>query len=241
MTDGDTSLFQPVNRGERLTDRVASQLLESVLSGHLRPGERLPAERHLCEQFQVSRTVVREAVRSLTAKGVLTVVNGRLYVSAADASGVRESMRLFVRGNRSINYANLHEVREVIEVRAAGLAAQRATDSDRERLRAAFERLETAVREESKDLSMADVAFHRTVAELSHNELFPALLDSVGDLLLIVREQTASVPSLVNRALDEHRRIFDRILARDTSGAEAAMASHLASAATLWPLDESPG
>src|SRR6266545_3035987 len=93
------ALFDLVERQPRLSDKVASMMLETILSRRLRPGDRLPSERELGEQFGVSRTVIREAVRALVTKGVIEVRSGSgLRVAAVEASAVRESMSLFMHG-----------------------------------------------------------------------------------------------------------------------------------------------
>ena len=93
------ALFDPVVREPRLSDKVAEMMLETILSNRLQVGDRLPSERELGEQFGVSRTVVREAVRALVAKGVIEVRSGSgLRVAAVAASAVSESMSLYVRG-----------------------------------------------------------------------------------------------------------------------------------------------
>src|ERR671925_600852 len=96
VTEG--TLFEQVRRQPRLSDKVAEMMLNTILSRRLTVGDRLPSERELGEQFGVSRTVVREAVRALVAKGVIEVRSGSgLRVAAVNASTVQESMSLFLR------------------------------------------------------------------------------------------------------------------------------------------------
>src|SRR5205814_1558428 len=120
--------FPRVTREPRLSDKVAHLLLETIHAHGLQPGERLPSERELGEQFGVSRTVIREAVRALAAKGVIDVRTGSgLRVAAVDRSTVSESMSLFLRGSKTLDYPKVHEVRAMLEVEVAGLAAVRAS------------------------------------------------------------------------------------------------------------------
>src|ERR1700747_806562 len=135
--DGTTGGFAPIVRSERLADRVAAALIDSIVSGRLAPGEKLPTERDLCEQFGVSRPVVREAVRSLIAKGLLEDSPRRGHViSALGRDTVTESLTLYLRGRR-LDYSKLMEVRAVIEVENAGRAAERASAEEIEALRLA--------------------------------------------------------------------------------------------------------
>ena len=127
---GGEALFQQVTREPRLSDKVAEMMLETILSRRLQVGDRLPSERELGEQFNVSRTVVREAVRALVAKGVIEVRSGSgLRVAAVDAAAVSESMSLYLRG-ATLDFEKVHEVRALLEVHIAGLAAERATEED---------------------------------------------------------------------------------------------------------------
>src|SRR3989442_2687911 len=124
-------MFPRVTREPRLSDKVAELLLETILSPDLQPGDRLPSERELGEQFGVSRTVIREAVRALAAKGVIDVRTGSgLRVAAVDSATVSESMSLFMRGSTTLDYPKVHEVRAMLEVEIAGLAAERASRED---------------------------------------------------------------------------------------------------------------
>src|SRR3954468_23778083 len=127
---GEGALFEQVQREPRLSDKVAEMMLKTILSERLSVGDRLPSERELGEQFGVSRTVVREAVRALAAKGVIEVRTGSgLRVAAVDAAAVRESMSLFLHGV-GLDFEKVHEVRSLLEVHLAGLAAERASDED---------------------------------------------------------------------------------------------------------------
>src|SRR6059058_6051972 len=118
VTGDETSraMFEQVGREPRLSDKVADVMLETILSKRLEVGDRLPSERELGEQFSVSRTVVREAVRALVAKGVIEVRSGSgLRVAAVNAAAVSESMSLYVHGG-GIDFERVHEVRTLLEV-----------------------------------------------------------------------------------------------------------------------------
>ena len=116
-----------VHRKPRLADKVAESILETIRSQGVEPGTSLPPERELGLQFGVSRTVIREAIRSLSSKGVVTVVSGSgVKVVAVDVGTVRESMLNFVQGGK-VDYDKVDEVRRAIEVAVAGHAARRGS------------------------------------------------------------------------------------------------------------------
>jgi GntR family transcriptional regulator, transcriptional repressor for pyruvate dehydrogenase complex len=224
--------FPRVTREPRLSDKVASLLLETIVARRLAPGERLPSERELGEQFGVSRTVIREAVRALAAKGVIDVRTGSgLRVAAVDSSTVSESMSLFLHGSSTVDYPRVHEVREMLEVEVAGLAAERATEEDIAAMTTICGEMEA---ESDVDAAaLQDVEFHRAIARATHNELHLLLLDSLGNALLEIRRENLAGGS-GRDTLASHREILERIAARDPEGARSAMRAHLANVEEHW-------
>jgi GntR family transcriptional repressor for pyruvate dehydrogenase complex len=225
--------FQPLDRNLRLSDRVVEAILESVLSGAFPPGSRLPSERDLGEQFGVSRTVIREAVRSLVARGVLDVRPGSgVTIAAVDSSTIVRSMQLFLSA-RGMTYPMIHEVRSVLETQIARIAAERADGDDVVRLRAAADHMRQ-VSADPAAVSRADVAFHRELAHCTHNELFTVMLDSIGDVMLEIRQATLTVPGRAPSVLEAHDEILRRVAAGDADGAAAAMRAHLDESLRAW-------
>jgi GntR family transcriptional repressor for pyruvate dehydrogenase complex len=237
-TESLQTTFSRIRREPRLSDRVAGLLLETIVAHDLQPGDRLPSERELGEQFGVSRTVIREAVRALAAKGLIEARSGSgLRVAAVDASAVSESMSLYLRGG-TVDYPKVHEVRRLLEVEIAGLAAKRATDAALKRMRKLCEQMEAAL-EDVERAARLDLAFHRAIATATSNELYLLLLDSIGEALLEIRRnnlQTGAAPETVRA----HRQIVDRIAAKDAAGARRAMAEHLDQVEEHWRKASSP-
>jgi GntR family transcriptional repressor for pyruvate dehydrogenase complex len=229
-----SSSFQRLTREPRLSDRVATLLLARITSGELVAGQRLPPERVLGEQLGVSRTVVREAVRVLVAKGVIDARSrSGLRVATVEASAVAESMNLFLMGRELGGYEDIHDVRVVVEVHVAGLAAERATEIDVAHMGDVCESFNDR-RDDIEAESQADVAFHRAVAEASHNPLYLIILDSIGDVLLDIRRATLGIPGRPEASLSAHRRILKHIAAHNVKGARDAMRAHLADAELAW-------
>lgn len=218
-------MFEALERSERLSDRVARLLYESIVSERLEPGTRLPSERELGEQFAVSRTVIREAIRDLAARGLVEVRSGSgARVALVAAASVTESMRLYLRG-QGLTYADVNEVRFTLELQTARLAAERADVDDERDLLASCARLERLT--EPELASREDVEFHRLVAIATHNPLFVVVLDSIGDVLLDIRRATLGVNGRVDLAVAHHRRVAEAIVAHDLDAADAAMRAHL--------------
>jgi GntR family transcriptional repressor for pyruvate dehydrogenase complex len=214
-------------RSAALTDRVTQGLLDTILVDGLEAGHQLPSERELGEQYGVSRSVIREAVRSLAARGIVEVQMGRHpRVAETDPATASEALGLYLQGRR-LDYELVHEVRLLLEVHVAALAAVRATDVDIEPIAAAHARMTEA--HERGDIDAAtreDLEFHRGIALASHNELHPLLLDSISGFLFAVYMENLE-GGYGTRALAEHGRILSCITGHDADGAREAMATHL--------------
>jgi GntR family transcriptional repressor for pyruvate dehydrogenase complex len=236
MTEPAPAAFRSVRRDPSLSDKVAGQLTEAIMARELVPGQRLPSERELGEQFGVSRTVIREAIRSLAARGLVNVTSGRgIEIGPMDSGDVTTSMRLFVRGHDNLDYGKVHEVRTAVEVQIAGLAALRAEPEALARLRQLCGALQESI--QSRDMAGAsefDFQFHRELALASGNELLLAMLDSIADVLREVRNRAMVHPGVAETALKAHRWILECISAGDPESARRAMEKHLAEAERHW-------
>jgi GntR family transcriptional repressor for pyruvate dehydrogenase complex len=224
-------LFKAIPREATLTDRVTDQIEHLIVANHLQPGDHLPPERELAQQFGVSRTVVREAIRALVAKSLLEArPGGGTVVRAPTAEAVAQSMRLFLRaGQTELNYDKVHEVRRLLEVEIAGLAAKRRTDEDLERMETILNEV-SSVGSDRDLLAENDVNFHAALARATHNELFSLLLDSIADIMLTVRQLGFSVPGMPARTLKYHQAIFEQVKAGNPELARRAMTEHLVEA-----------
>jgi GntR family transcriptional repressor for pyruvate dehydrogenase complex len=224
-------VFKAIEREETLAARVTDRLERLIVRSALRPGSRLPAERELAERFRVSRTVIREAVRSLAARGMITVKAGSgMLVQTPSAECVSETMALCLRGTETdLDHGKVSEVRRLLEVEIAGLAAERRTESD----------LEAMARLLANDVGLAknrekfvrwDMAFHSALAAATQNGLFPILLGSVVSTMRKVREYGFNVPTTPQRAVHFHRLIFEKVREGNRNAARQAMEEHLAEA-----------
>ncbi|MBX3576141.1 MAG: FadR family transcriptional regulator [Rhizobiaceae bacterium] len=215
---------------------MTEQLTDLIVSGQIKTGVRLPSERELGQRFGVSRTVIREAVRSLTARGLLRVTSGRgIEVEAPDPRNVATSMRLFVKGRGEVDYGQVHEVRSALEVQAAGLAAVRAAPDqivELENVCAEFEK--SLSRADHAEAAELDVRFHRILASAAGNDLLSAVLDSISDILQEVRNIGLTRPGAPEQALAAHRWILECVRAKDSEAARRAMERHLSESERFW-------
>lgn len=222
------SQLQPPARADRLSDQVATQIQQLVMTNAIRAGEKLPSERELCELLGVSRTVVREAVRSLVAKGLLEVrQGGGTLVRSPDPALVSEIMAMMLHaGGREVAFSHVHEVRRLLEVEIAGLAAERRGESDLQRMREQLQRMHDSAGDPER-WAAADVAFHAAIAMATNNPLYPLLLGSIADMLIEVRRTGIQLPETPAKAYQHHQRVLERITAGDRAGARKAMRDHL--------------
>jgi len=221
--------FQTLKREPSLAARVTQELLDSIVEGRLRSGQRLPSERDLSEQFGVSRTVIREAVRGLQAKGVVEVRSGRgVEVASVTSAQVTETFDLFVKGQQikdNVLPDHISEVREMLELRIAAIACERGSAEDLQKVEAAFLAMEQA--QSTEDLADRDSDFHMAIALATGNPLLVTLLESVNATIRSVRRESLRRPGRKAEAQIQHRAVLDGILSRDTAKAVRAMSLHL--------------
>lgn len=174
-------------RQRRLSDDIVERLEGMILEGTLTAGERLPAERALAEQFGVSRPSLREAIQKLVAKGMLVSrQGGGNYVAEALGTTFSDPLLHLLESNPEAQ-RDLLEFRHTLEASCAYYAAMRATDVDRERLKAAFDTLQDCYTRNDEvsraEEGAADARFHLAIAEASHNAVLLHTIRGLFDLL----------------------------------------------------------
>lgn len=221
--------FQAVGSKERLVDRVVNEVERLIIEGQLEPGAKLPPERELAEQLGVSRTVVRESVHILVTKGLLETKHGvGTVVRRVTREQVVGPLNLYLRAQNAgkVSFSDLHQVRSILEVEIAGIAALQATDEDIANLKQIATDMEVA-QADPETLAARDADFHSALAKTTHNPLLIVLVDSIRDLL---QEYIALVTPYVDPRRDNlqlHFKLLERVEARDAAGAREAMRVNL--------------
>lgn len=233
------SVFAAIPREPSLAERVTDELLEAIASGRLRPGDPLPAERTMGEQFGVSRTVIREAVRGLQARGVLEVQTGRgVTVAAVSSRHVSETIELYVRGAQSqalITAADIAEIRATLELKLVELASLRATDDDFAALEHEITLMRTA---KTAELSAVhDAEFHRLIAVATHNALFATFVGSINATMRAIRVRSLRIEGRIERAVEQHSMVLEALRSRDPDRARTAMDDHLEDSRHFYAID----
>jgi GntR family transcriptional repressor for pyruvate dehydrogenase complex len=200
------------------------------MAGELRPGDKLPPERELAEQFGVSRTAVREAVKALHEKGLIEVQPGKgtfiSNITASTSEVMRDSLELIVNVGLVNGLVDLVQVRTLLEPGIAALAAEMATAEDIQAMQQAVDTMDTAL--DNADVYVeADLEFHRALAKASQNSLITILLDSIVDLLREQRKRIFLVEGGPERGQNHHKRILEAVATHNPVAAREAMAVHL--------------
>jgi len=227
-----TLKLDKVNRGPHLSTLVASSISREIAQGRLKPGDQLPTEQQLAQTFGVSRNVVREAIARLRSEGRIWSQQGR-GAFVADQPNTTVLTIDYEALQQAAAFRSLFELRGILEVQAAALAAQRRTDDDVAAMRNALETMSNAPYGSVMWLQ-TDLEFHKTVAAATGNAYMVQFLmfvsERVRDSILASGNQQKS-EELASVTLGEHQRILDAIEARDADGAQGAMRAHLAGAA----------
>lgn len=211
----------------RLYEQITEQIQNLIIEGTLRPGDKLPPERELAEQFGVSRTAVREAVKALHEKGLAEIQPGRgTFITNSTTDVIRDSLDFIVHVGLSNGVANLNEVRTLLEPGIAARAAEGVTEADIQTMERAIEAMDAAMND-ADAFAEADLEFHLALATATQNPLIPILLDPVVDLLREHRKRIFLVDGGPQRGQYHHRRILAAIKAHDSEAAYQAMCDHL--------------
>ncbi len=214
------------------SDAIATSLAERVLSGEVAAGDRLPSERHLAMEFGASRPMVREALRSLTERGLIRVERGRgAFVLNETWPRRFQPLDLEYR-RRGTTARQLSETRLMLETEASALAAARADDDDLAVLKAAVERLESSAT--PLDRVRNDLAFHTALVAASHNPVIETMFASIQALTVELMVRSAGDPAIVRKSEPYHRAAYEAIRDREPIAARAAIASHLSIAASTY-------
>jgi GntR family transcriptional repressor for pyruvate dehydrogenase complex len=220
----ELAVIEPVRRS-RLYQDIVSQIETLLDKGELRPGDQLPPERALAEQFQVSRASVREALRSLELLGVVeTRAGGGTFVRRTVPEDLaRPLSNLIARGH---TLTDVIEVRGLIEPAIAASAAKRIRPDElaelREILRQQAEKVASG-----QAYAEEDTRFHELVGQAARNELLVTMLGVIWDVLRSSREQWLQTNQRAHSSVDAHQRILAALEAHDPDAARAAAADHI--------------
>lgn len=222
-------MLKPI-RTRKIYEQIVDQIGQLVAQGQLKPGDRLPSERELVERFQVSRASIREAISALEMMGLIEVRSGEgTYIRQVNIESVVTPLAwmLFIEKDTDLE---LYEARKILEVQAAGLAAERAGEDE---INEMFEALEIM----RKDLELhhlgeeADHNFHYAIARATHNKILFRLMNTLSDTMKKALKSSRSKlyehEDTPQNLYVEHCLIYEAIKNHDAEKAQKLMLNHL--------------
>jgi GntR family transcriptional repressor for pyruvate dehydrogenase complex len=222
----EKTVYQAIQTS-RLYEQIVQQIENSIIKGLLKPGDQLPSERELALQFGVSRTAVREAVKTLREKGLVEAFSGRgTFVTDGTSQATRQSLDRMIRIGQTESFMNLVEVREILEPHIAAMAAVRASEQDFAAMSEAIQAMDKS-NSEPEAFIEADLDFHLALAEAAGNPLILSLIDSIVGVLREQRLRIFKVKGGPERGQFHHRRILEAVRERRADDARESMRAHL--------------
>ena len=222
-------MFREVPR-DKISLNIMRQMRDAVLSGRLHPGDRLPPENELLNEFGVSRHTLREALRALEVMGLIDIrkgVGGGPVVSEVDMETTCNSIANFLHF-KNISITDLMEVRRIFEPYLARIAAERLGPEQIEKLRAMNQACRAKL-DSGEDITgrPEEINFHSILAGASGNPVLILILNFVNSLLTDVKLQLKPGKEFSEQVLAAHERILEAIEERDGGAALSAMADHV--------------
>jgi GntR family transcriptional repressor for pyruvate dehydrogenase complex len=206
--------------------QAAAAIKEMIVSGQLRPGDALPPERDLAVMLGISRPSLREAIRALSAMKVVEARHGGgTFVTSLDPSLLAQPISFLLQVNPNA-FEHLLEVRMVLEVGAARIAAGKITDAQLAELQRLADNAARALGRPERYLAF-DFELHTKIVEAAANPIYLSLYASIAELSIESRRRTARIPAVRRRAHHDHRTIVEALTRRDADAAAEAMSRHL--------------
>lgn len=219
--------LEPLDQRPAASERVAERLTALIASGNIQPGDKLPSENELSKALQVSRPVVREALRGLAMMGIVASrQGGGCYVTDLKPNRLMAPLS-FVLSLQDYSLDALFRAREVIDTGIAADAARNRTDAQLERLRHLVE-LGHRLVEDPVGFRVMDSEFHERVGEASGNDFLDRVARSLYSLAIDSRRKASAMPGVLRQSAIDHDAVVRAIAAGDAEAAGAAMLAHVA-------------
>lgn len=218
-------MFKPVKK-TRVYEEIVVKIKDMLEKGRLKSGDQLPGERELSEVFQVSRSSVREALRTLETQGYLESRQGDgTYIASKPVESLVRSLASVIFSEKD-SQMELFEMRRLIEPQLAYLAAERATQEEIAMMEQALVLQEEAVARGETGTDV-DKSFHYIMAKATKNKVLLRLTDSMRDLLAESRDKYLQVEGRPGKSISRHRQVLDAIKAKDGELAAQVMLEHV--------------
>ena len=209
-------MFEAASKSEKISERIVEQIRDAVLSGRLKPGDRVASEKELIAQFGVSKATMREALRVLEAMGLVELrkgIQGGVFIAEVDMKTTIHSIMNFLHF-KAVSIHDITMLRFILEPSVAHIAASRFTEEDIRRLEEMIEAGEDDEVEISKD-----IGFHRYLARLSDNPILILIMDFIDNILRDLKSQLTLGAGFYNDVKARHRRVLSCLTHGDPVGA----------------------
>ncbi len=220
-----TSLFQSAKKTGKISDLIIDQIRDAILSGKLKPGDRLASEKELSVQFDVSKATMREAMRVLEVMGLIEIrkgMAGGIFIAEVNMRTTIHSIINFLHF-QNISIREITLLRYLIEPTVARIAAAKAGEKDIAHLK----KILNDIPPRRKNGVPREISFHRYLARLSNNTLLILLVDFIDNLLSSMKSKLKLGPEFYQDVCRSHQVILDCLIHKDTEGAATAMAKDL--------------
>jgi GntR family transcriptional repressor for pyruvate dehydrogenase complex len=206
---------------------IVVELEQEILEGKLTPGERLPSEEKLCERFDASRTVIREAIQQLRGRGLLRTLKGSgSYIADPSLEAVGSALEAYSTLSTDDTFLELIDFRILLETECARLAARNAGEKDLREIEARQQAMQDSKGDRNR-FGLADVAFHLAIANASHNPFYATILGALEKRCIDYALANRAEGGWYDRVLETHGDILTAIVNGDSDGAAKAMRHHL--------------
>lgn len=210
-------------------EEIVEEIVHRIRSGELPVGMKLPPERVLAEQLGVSRTSLREALRTLKRMGCIRSITGDgNYINTVSPEHIALPFALMLSQDKELA-AGIIQVRQYLEVHMASMAAACATEEQLARIYSAILDMQSQIQQGGNGIE-GDSRFHLEIAKASQNKAFSIIVELLAELLDESRQATLSIPGQPAKSVQDHLKIFAAIQSGDKTAAEMAMAEHLTKA-----------
>ena len=217
-------------RSNKISEHIIEQIRNAIFEARLKPGDKLPPEKALIETFHVSKTTLREALRSLEILGFLEIrkgVSGGAFVTEVDMKKARDSFTNFLLF-KNLSLSNLSEVRLILEPYVAEKAALVITEEDLKRLEKLNKECDYVLKNNIPIESRKnEIEYHRIIGSISGNPILMFILDFVENLLIDTKEILQPDKEFSQKVLNAHKRIYKALAERDPKRAREEMIKHV--------------
>jgi len=222
-------MFKSIAAREPLSKRIVAEIEEAIRQKRIPVNSQLPSEKELCAQFNVSRTVLREALKILGGMGLITIRKGKgVFVNDISTSTVSSHIeRYLLMKLEKQQILDVHYVREIIEPNIVATAALTRTDEDIQKLKDNYEKFKNP-NIDYKERSALDGEFHLLIAKATKNSLLPMILEPIYNVMYEIRSAVyPAVKGSGHSAILWHKKIIDAIVNKDVESAKTSIIRHL--------------